>query len=229
MATSRPSFTPYSLLLHYWDSCVGTNVLTLHQLPFEGALALSLQTIREATPPVGICKIVAIDGPAGAGKSTLAESLRIALAREGDEVGLIHMDDLYRGWNDALTEKLSTTLRDEILKPLSQGKIGSYRPWDWNLNRAAERVEIGRTSFLILEGVGAAQRVVRPFATTLIWIGVDSSRGLERVLARDGARVADFAKFHEEMLAWQGREILHFAKEESYQSVHLRFDGNLFG
>ncbi len=44
--------------------------------------------------------IIVIDGRAGSGKSTLALDLQNELFRAGESMPrLIHMDDLYDGWN----------------------------------------------------------------------------------------------------------------------------------
>ena len=199
-------------------------MLTLHHLPFEQACSLVLEHVSSAIAPTGEVKVLAIDGPAGAGKSTMAQHLSLLL----DDAPIVHMDDLYRGWDDALTARLAATLRDQILVPISQSKDGSYRRWDWQKNVEGERRTIARHSHLILEGVGAAQRVVRPFAATMVWIGVSPELGLSRVLERDKVKVEDFNRFEVEMRSWQGREILHFESEETYQSVHLRFVGDEF-
>jgi uridine kinase len=61
-----------------------------------------------------ICKssdqpIIAIDGPAGAGKTTLAATLSLALAQDFT-ITVMHMDDLYAGWDDALGTSLTESL-----------------------------------------------------------------------------------------------------------------------
>ena len=53
-------------------------------------------------------RIIAIDGPAGSGKTTLAERLSQNFPER--PIAIIHMDDLYAGWNDALTPTLTRTL-----------------------------------------------------------------------------------------------------------------------
>ena len=53
--------------------------------------------------------IIAIDGPAGAGKTTLAHDIKLALAKRYS-ITEIHMDDLYDGWENALTSQLTDVL-----------------------------------------------------------------------------------------------------------------------
>jgi uridine kinase len=49
--------------------------------------------------------VIAIDGPAGAGKTTLAQEIFRAFSTKSS-VQVIHMDDLYDGWGNALSSDL---------------------------------------------------------------------------------------------------------------------------
>lgn len=208
---------------------VGIDVHTIHHLPFKEALALTVKFLEDRAGEISfqkndLVKVIAIDGPAGAGKTTLAQHLSEIL----NGAPVVHMDDLYLGWEDALTASLTKTLRDHILTPISLGKRGSYRRWDWHKSQLAEVIEIPRHPYLILEGVGASQRVVRAFSTALIWIDISTETGLKRTIARDKVLVEDIDKFQEEMKNWQAREILHFAEENTFDAAQLRFNGDLF-
>ena len=197
---------------------------TIHRLPFDQAVETVVQHAKAATPIVADLRVVTIDGPAGAGKSTMARALSPQLG----DAPIVHMDDLYRGWDDALTSRLTATLKDQILTPMSLGKIGGYRAWDWHRGAPGQARSIPRHPFLILEGVGSSQRAVRPFATTMVWIGIEPEIGLERVLHRDGAIVDDLQELERRMRSWQGEEILHFERENTFDTAHLRFEGGLF-
>lgn len=199
-------------------------MLKVHHLTFDRACSLVLEHLIATSPPVGEIKILAIDGPAGAGKTTMADALSLSL----NGAPIVHMDELYRGWDDALTPRVASIMRDQILTPITQSKRGSYRSWDWINEREGERITISPHRYLIVEGVGSAQRVMRPCATTMVWIDIPAPLGLNRVLARDGAKVKDFDSFKKQMHSWQGGEILHFEREETFQSVHLRFSGESF-
>lgn len=197
---------------------------TLHRLPFSEALSLVVEHATSVSPLVGDVRVITIDGRAGGGKSTLAEALSPRIGN----APIVHMDDLYRGWDDALTAQLTATLRDQILNPIGLGKTGGYRAWDWHRGAAGEVRTIPKHPFLILEGVGASQRIVRPFASTMVWIEITPSQGLERVLQRDSLFATDLEEYRGRMLSWQGQELLHFAAENTFDTAHLRFDGELF-
>lgn len=197
---------------------------TLHRLPFSEALSLVVEHATSVSPLVGDVRVITIDGRAGGGKSTLAEALSPRIGN----APIVHMDDLYRGWDDALTAQLTATLRDQILNPIGLGKTGGYRAWDWHRGAVGEVRTIPKHPFLILEGVGASQRIVRPFASTMVWIEITPSQGLERVLQRDSLFATDLEEYRGRMLSWQGQELLHFAAENTFDTAHLRFDGELF-
>ena len=167
-----------------------------------------------------LSRSISIDGPAGSGKTTLAK--RIADSFSDGPAIVIHMDDLYNGWEDSLTAQLTRTLINQILVPVSQGKSFGYRRYDWLSRSFGELISLPSPSLLILEGVGSGQRGTRPFTDELIWIDIDSETGLHRVLQRDG----DYLE--SEMRVWQMREQEHFKSENTRDCATIRVDGNFF-
>ena len=165
-------------------------------------------------------RIIAIDGPAGSGKTTLAT--RLSKDWSAGDVVTIHMDDLYEGWESALTERLTRTLLHSIATPMSLGKKLSYRKYDWLTKSFNDTVEHASPSLLILEGVGAGQKAVRQFLDQLIWIDIAPEIGLQRVLQRDG----DYLET--EMRVWQMRESEHFLRDNTRDCSTIRIDGNFF-
>ena len=57
--------------------------------------------------------LIAIDGRAGAGKTTLAARFFDELSVD-KTVAVIHMDDLYDGWENALDERLTQSLESIV-------------------------------------------------------------------------------------------------------------------
>ena len=128
--------------------------------------------------------LIAIDGPAGAGKTTLAAKLEQDLSLK-NSVCVIHMDDLYAGWENALDENLTQRL-SEIVNAFTSHIQFTISIFNWSSSTFDSYRTIDPTDILIIEGVGAGQKVVRESGATLYWLDIEPSLGLERVLARDG-------------------------------------------
>ena len=126
--------------------------------------------------------LVCIDGPAGAGKTTLAEQL----AQLRANAVVIHMDDLYDGWIDALDAQLTARLVERIRDPFLAAQPITYQRYDWYAGAFGETVTAPPTDLLVIEGVASAQQVMRSAAALSIFIDVDPAIGRQRVLDRDG-------------------------------------------
>ncbi|MEY3127927.1 MAG: hypothetical protein RIS06_483 [Actinomycetota bacterium] len=160
--------------------------------------------------------LIAIDGPAGSGKTSLANQLASNLK----SATTIHMDDLYNGWEDALTATLTRHLEEWVLDPLTQHQSVKYQKFDWINSEYGPTVEVRDVELLILEGVGAAQARIRQQADLTIWIEVGAQIGLARVLNRDGAQILPY------MLKWQERESAHFIKDQTKENCQIFIDGS---
>ena len=155
--------------------------------------------------------VIAIDGPAGAGKTTLAGNLALALSLE-ISVPVIHMDDLYDGWDNALGADLTKVLlyiTDQHMQ-LKPSKINRYN-WATSSFEAGE--EIAPSDLLILEGVGSGDKAIQDDLAALIWIDIDPEIGVNRVIDRDGAQVAD------QMLKWLGTQEEYFSQHSTREKA----------
>ena len=76
--------------------------------------------------------IIAIDGPAGAGKTTLAEHLTAALSLKY-RCATIHMDNLYNGWNSPFDRNLTDALTLACSFHQKSEKF-SLAHFDWSKN-----------------------------------------------------------------------------------------------
>lgn len=173
--------------------------------------ALALADGRPAT--LGTGRLLCVDGPAGAGKTTLAA----AVADQGQDVRVVHMDDLYPGW-DGLPH-VGAQLRS-LLQPLSEGRAGRYRRWDWRTGAWAEEVEVPPCPVLVLEGVGSGSPDAAAFATALVWVEAPYDLRMRRGVERDGEAFAP----HWE--AWAAAEVEHFARYGTRDRADLVVDGS---
>lgn len=158
--------------------------------------------------------LLAIDGPAGAGKTTLAAKLEAEYSVHST-VRTIHMDDLYNGWDDALGNSLTDTL-EAITAAYLSGVEHTIKIFNWQLMKFDREEVIVPTDYLILEGVGAAQAIVRNAGATTYWLDIDAETGLQRVLARDGAHI------EKQMRQWQIQQAIHFDADQTRENCEFK-------
>jgi len=152
----------------------------MHITAADEPIAAALLTISRAQTRCGSTKVIAIDGPSGAGKTDFAA----ALAERLPSAQLLHMDDLYPGW-DGL-EQAVADVHDQILAPLARGEQAAYRQWDWARDRYGEWHSLPATSLLLVEGVGSGAGPGRQFTSALIWLEADRDVRFRRAFERDG-------------------------------------------
>ena len=155
--------------------------------------------------------VIAIDGPAGSGKSTLAGEIARSFAGTYS-IEIIHLDELYDGWDNALSLDLFERLA-ALLEAQRTNQITELAIFDWALNSFAGSRPIKPVELLIIEGVGSCNKSLREKLTTSIWLDIDKSTGLSRVLERDGEIIRD------EMAKWQEMESKYFASDLTREST----------
>jgi uridine kinase len=151
--------------------------------------------------------IIAIDGPAGAGKTTLAQTISLALSPQISTT-VIHMDELYPGWEKALGVELTETLT-WLTQSHKAKKLLKYSSFNWATNEFNASHVVDSTQLLILEGVGSAQRSIEDSLVTSIWLDLDPQIGFQRVIERDGATITA------EMTKWLAMQEQHFAVDQT--------------
>ena len=154
--------------------------------------------------------VIAIDGPAGSGKSTLAGEIARAFAGTYS-IEVIHLDEIYDGWENALSSTLFEKLAT-LIQAQQTNQIVDLAIFDWALNSFAGSRQIKPVQLLIIEGVGSCNKAIREKLTTSIWLDIDKSTGLSRVLNRDGESIRD------QMVTWQEMERAYFANDLTRES-----------
>jgi len=167
--------------------------------------------ILATTPGLGRTRLVAIDGPGGAGKSVFAARL----ARVLGDAPVVHTDD-FAGWDDQLD--WWPRLEAEVLGPLASGRVATFAPNDWGGGQRPT-VEVPPGGTIILEGVSASRRAVWDRLSLAVWIEAPAELRLRRGLERDG----DDARAS--WATWMAEEDRHFAQDGARDRAMVIADG----
>ncbi|MGW7518242.1 uridine kinase family protein [Streptomyces sp. NPDC054796] len=158
--------------------------------------------LRGLRPSCGPVRLVGVDGHAGSGKSTFAARLAVELGG----APVLHLDDLAS--HDALfgwTGRLSA----QVLAPFSRGEEARHEVYDWTRRAFTRWQALSPAPVVLLEGVGAGRRAVRPQLAALAWMDMAASRAWGRGRRRDGPQLREFWE------GWTRAERTHFADDPS--------------
>jgi uridine kinase len=173
--------------------------------------------VASAAPLLGPVRLVCVDGPAGSGKTTLADRLAGALRDGGSRVAVMHLDDLYEGWSGL--GGVWDRVEAQLLAPLGRGEPGRWQRYDWTQGRFAEWHDLPTPDVLVLEGCGAAPRDVDGRAVLRLYVEAPPRLRLRRGLERDGEAMRP------EWVRWQVLEAAQFATEQTRERADLVVDG----
>jgi hypothetical protein len=190
---------------------------------------------------LGRTRLVAVDGPSGAGKTTFAARLAAALATVGgpasaagvgggagvatgpvpavpDPVPVVHTDDLLDGWADQFT--FWPRLDEWVLAPLRAGRPGRYRRYDWRAGHfAGPWITVPPAPVVILEGVSSARAAVAAELTFAVFVTAPVRLRRDRALSRDGVELLPWLR------RWWRGERRHFATDRTAARADLVVDG----
>lgn len=175
-------------------------------------IACVAAALWHATPRAGATRVLAVDGRSGAGKTSLAGTLRDELAAP-----VVSLEDLYGGW-DGLEHGIDL-LASEVLEPLAHGRVARVPRYDWVAGGWTEPVALDPPEVLIVEGVGAGARRAAAYASVLLWLEVPASVRKKRALDRDGDTFAPYWD------SWAAQEDAMLASEHTPDRANLIIDG----
>ncbi|GHF83963.1 hypothetical protein GCM10018783_63110 [Streptomyces griseosporeus] len=180
----------------------------LSDAPWGTTIERLAALLRGLPPSCGPVRLVAVDGHAGSGKSTFAG--RLAEALGGAPV--LRLDDIASheelfGWTGRL--------REQVIEPLSRGESAHYAPYDWRARRFGAPRPLPAAPVVLIEGVGAGRRALRPLLARLLWMELPAEVSWARGRARDGAEQREFWD------GWVRAEREHFAADPSRPYAHL--------
>lgn len=157
-------------------------------------------------------RLVAVDGPGGAGKSVFAERLAVPLGG----VPIVHTDDFATGEPGG---EWWSCLRAQVLDPLRRGDPARFRRYDWHRRAPAEWKEVVPARAVIIEGVTSARREVAGVLTTAVWVHAPRAVRLQRGLDRDGQ--AALTQWNR----WMAEEDAHFRSDDTIARCEIVVDG----
>jgi len=123
--------------------------------------------------------LLGIDGLGGAGKSTVAHSIK----GNFPNITIVQMDDFYvpelarADWN---------RVYEQVIAPLKNTSVSSYQRFDWNTKKLAEWREVKPKGVVIIEGVYALRGKLRGAYDYKVWVEAPYEVRLQRGLERDG-------------------------------------------
>jgi uridine kinase len=177
-----------------------------------------VRAVLSGRPGLGPVRLVAVDGPAGSGKTTFARRLATAFREAGATVAEIHTDDLLEGWTDMVS--FWPRASEWILDPLARGEPARYRRYDWVGGRFEDAwQDVGIPDVLVLEGVTSARTAIRPRLSRSVFVTADRDLRLARGIERDGEAL------REQWERWMIDEDHHFAEDATLAGVDLVVDG----
>lgn len=164
--------------------------------------------LRGLAPSCGPVRLIGVDGHAGSGKSTFAGTLAAALGG----APVLHLDDIAS--HDELFDWTGRLLT-QVIEPLSRGESAAYAPYDWRARSFGPPRALPAAPVVIVEGVGAGRRALRPYLARLLWMELAREDSWNRGRRRDGSEQREF------WARWVEAERRHFADDPSRPHADL--------
>ncbi len=188
-------------------------------LPILEKIAESYRThLPSITASAPIC-VIAIDGRAASGKSTMADQLAQILNAD-----IIHMDDFFLPLELRTAERLHTPggnvhyerFCQEVLPHLHSGHPFSYRRFDCEIMAYNGVRQIGKSLIRIVEGSYSLHPTFGNYADITVFSDVEPEKQMRRILHRNGPSMAEMFRNR-----WIPMEEQYFDAYKVSQNVSL--------
>lgn len=142
----------------------------------------------------GVSKVIAIDGRAASGKSTMADDLKIILG-----AGIIHMDDFFLPPELRIEERFKSPggnvhyerFIKEVIPHLSNSEAFSYRKFDCHVMDYNGKRFVDKSEWRVVEGAYSLHPVLGDYADLKVFSTIDSEEQMERIKNRNGVEMAE--------------------------------------
>ena len=148
--------------------------------------------------------LIGCDGFCGAGKTTFAKNLQNFFNSNKLKSIAIHLDNFikekkYRSFYSSVYDYDILRVKQELLMPIQNGKIASFKLYDWDSDSLKENLSIKPYGIIIIEGVNSCDKEIKNFFDICIFIRCKKELREKRVISR-----GDFTK--EEFEYWSKSE-----------------------
>lgn len=151
------------------------------------SLLLAIEALMAVKAP-----LVAIDGPAAAGKSTLADRLAERFSAQ-----IFHMDDFFLQPHQRSAQRLAQPggnvdherFLEEVLLPLQSGPPFEYRAYDCRSGLMQAR-QAQQAPLYVVEGAYSLRPELQPHYDLRVFLDVDPDLQAARILKRNGDALA---------------------------------------
>jgi len=131
--------------------------------------------------------VLVLDGPCGAGKTTLANALSRKLPCR-----IIHTDDFFLQPHQRTETRLQEPggnldrerFLEEVLLPLREGKSFSYRPFDCGRQAFSQPVFIGKEPLIVVEGTYSLHPDFGRYYDLSVFLSVGPLVQMQRIMKR---------------------------------------------
>ncbi len=151
-------------------------------------------------------RVIALDGPAGAGKTTLSETLSFVTGAP-----VIHMDDFFLPAEMRTAERLAAPggnvhherMAREVLPHLRSGEAFAYGRFDCARMTIGERAEVPASDLRIVEGSYSLHPALGDYADLRVFCEISPEEQERRILQREGP--AGAARFRDRWIPMENR------------------------
>ena len=165
--------------------------------------------------------VIAIDGRAGSGKTTIAEQLKKVLGAE-----VIRMDDFFLPGELRTAERLAEPggnihyerFADEVLPALLKKDSFLYRKFDCHTKDYAGNAEVSQSRIRIVEGSYSCHPVFGNYADLKVFADVDAATQIDRIIHRNGSEMAELF-----IIRWIPMEEEYFARFDIKEKADIIF------
>ncbi|MFC2150813.1 uridine kinase [Calditrichota bacterium] len=145
--------------------------------------------------------LIAIDGQAGAGKSTFTARLVNLLLDNSIEATIVPLDNFFKTSSQrrqiyAVISDLDwRRMRDQVILPLRSGKRAHFQYYSWVEDRLLDWITVESPSVVIVDGVTALRKELAEFYDLRIWLSCPDEVRLPRLSSRADMRAGEIKRW----------------------------------